>query len=307
MLPILSLVFLTFMCVALGILTMTEKTPALSRLLRLHDASGVDIARDPEEMSERRDLREGLAALATQFAGKAGRPDGKGYGSVRLRLIQAGYRRPSALSVYMGSRVALTLFLGTIVLTTPLTWGMENLHMFGALAGAAGLGFVLPGMFVDQQRRRRQRDIQRGLPDVIDLMVVCLEAGLGLSAALLRVATEFAQSNPTIASEFRLVVLETQAGKSNSHALRGLAERTGVADISSFVAMLIQTERFGTDLADTFRVHSEAMRHARLLAAEELAQKAPVKMLVPAACFIFPATLIVTIGPGIMQIMKAFE
>lgn len=307
MLLILSLVFLTFMCVALAVMAITEKTPALSRLLRLHDASGVDIAHDPEALSERRDLREGLAALATQFAGKAGDSDAKGYGSVRLRLIQAGFRSPSALAVYMGSRVVLTLIFGVIVLMTPLTWGMDNLYMFGALAGAAGLGFVLPGLVVDNYRKRRQLQIQRGLPDVIDLMVVCLEAGLGLSAALLRVATEFAQSNPVIASEFKLVVLQTQAGKSNTQALRGLAERTGVADVSSFVSMLVQTERFGTDLADTFRVHSEAMRHSRLLAAEELAQKAPVKMLLPAACLIFPATLIVTIGPGMMQILKAFE
>jgi tight adherence protein C len=304
---ILLFVFLTVGLLTLALLAMTEKAPALSRLLRLHDLSPIEIAHDPQQLSERRLMQERLAALAAQFAGRAGRNGAGTYAGVRQRLIQAGFRHGSALAVYMGSRVALTLACGIAFLLTPAAWSLGDFQFLAALAGAAGLGFTLPGIVVDSSRRRRQKQIQRALPDVVDLMVVCLEAGLSLSSALLRVATEFDESSPVLAAEFKLVVLETQAGKSSAQALRGLADRTGVPNVASFVSMLIQTERFGTNLVDTFRIHSESMRQQRLLAAEEVAQKAPVKMLVPAAVFIFPATLIVTLGPGIIQIMSAFN
>ncbi len=304
---ILVLVFSTVVLFAMALLAMTNKAPALSRLLRLHDLSGVDVAHDPRDVKEREVVKERLAAIATQLAGSKSRKGSEAYAGIRARLVQAGFRRPSALAIYQGSRVGLAMLFGTLALLTPWTWSLSDLHLVAALAGTAGLGFTLPGIFVDRARTARQTLIRNGLPDVVDLMVVCLEAGLSLSGALLRVATEFADSNPVLAGEFKLVVLETQAGKSSTAALRGLAERTGVPDVSSFVSMLIQTERFGTDLVETFRIHSDGMRYNRLLAAEEVAQKAPVKMLFPAALCIFPATLVVTIGPGVLQILKAFE
>ena len=144
-----------------------------------------------------------------------------------------------------------------------------------------------------------------GLPDALDMMVVCVEAGLGINASLSRIASEFARANPILSAEFELVTLEIRAGKSSTQALRSLAERTGVSEVSSLVAMLVQTERFGTSLADTLRVQADALRVQRLQRAEELAAIAPLKMLVPTV-IIFVATLLVTIGPGMLQLFEFF-
>ena len=137
-------------------------------------------------------------------------------------------------------------------------------------------------------------------------MVVCVEAGLGISACLARIAREFSRTNPVLSAEFELVTLESRAGKTNAAALRSLAMRTGAPEISSLVAMLVQTERFGTSLADTLRVHSDDLRIQRLQRAEELASKIPLKMLFPTV-IIFVASMIVTIGPGMMQLMTFFS
>ena len=144
-----------------------------------------------------------------------------------------------------------------------------------------------------------------GLPDGLDMMVVCVEAGLGINASLVRIADEFVLSNPIMSAEFELVTLEIRTGKSNTEALRALADRTGVSEVSSLVAMLVQTERFGTSLADTLRVQADALRVQRLQRAEELAAIAPLKMLFPTV-IIFVATLIVTIGPGMLQLFQFF-
>jgi tight adherence protein C len=160
-------------------------------------------------------------------------------------------------------------------------------------------------MIIDYQGTKRRGAIIRGLPDALDLMVVCVEAGLGIGASLSRIAKEFRRSNPILSAEFELVTLESRAGKTNAAALRALADRTGAAEVSSLVAMLVQTERFGTSLADTLRVHSDDLRIQRLQRAEELAAKIPLKMLFPTV-IIFIASMIVTIGPGMLQLMDFF-
>ena len=145
----------------------------------------------------------------------------------------------------------------------------------------------------------------RDRPDALDLMVVCVEAGLGINMSLKRISREFARSQPILAAEFELVTLEIMAGKRTTDALRSLADRTGVDEVGSLVAMLVQTERFGTSLADTLRVHADGMRAQRMLRAEEQAGKAPLKMLFP-TLIIFIATMIVTIGPGLLQMFAFF-
>jgi tight adherence protein C len=164
---------------------------------------------------------------------------------------------------------------------------------------------VAPSYWLDRARSKRQMSIILGLPDALDLMVVCVEAGLGINASLARVAREFHRSNPILSAEFELVTLEIRAGKSSTDALRALSERTGVSEVASLVAMLVQTERFGTSVADTLRVHADSLRVQRLLRAEEQAGKAPLKMMFP-TLIIFIATLIVTIGPGLMQMFSFF-
>jgi tight adherence protein C len=229
---------------------------------------------------------------------------------MRLRLVQAGYRRESAVTIFMGSRIALALLLPGLLALTPFVWALTELQLAVLLCIAAGIGVIGPGYWVDKRRKSRQEMMILGLPDGLDMMVVCVEAGLGINASLARIADEFVRTNPIMSAEFELVTLEIRAGKSSTEALRALADRTGVSEVSSLevsslVAMLVQTERFGTSLADTLRVQADALRVQRLQRAEELAAIAPLKMLFPTV-IIFVATLLVTIGPGMLQLFQFF-
>jgi tight adherence protein C len=224
---------------------------------------------------------------------------------VRRRLTFAGFRRETSVMTYMGSRVVFAALLPMIVLLTPATWNLEQIQLVFALCAAAGIGLIAPSYWLDQKVAARQKSLRLALPDALDLMVVCVEAGLGINASLKRVAEDFRATHPILASEFELANFETRAGKSTTEALRALAERTGVSEVNSLVAMLIQTERFGTGLADTLRVHADGMRVRRLQHAEEQANKAPLKMLVPTV-FIFIAMLMIIVGPGFLQMSQYF-
>lgn len=225
---------------------------------------------------------------------------------VRRRLVHAGYRRESALMTYMGSRVAFALGFPALLLLTPLSWSLNQLQLMVAIFVAMGIGLTAPSYWLDRKVKARQRALELALPDALDLMVVCVEAGLGINSSLKRIADDFRVTHPVLAGEFELANFETRAGKSTTEALRGLADRTGVSDVSSLVAMLIQTERFGTSLADTLRVHADSMRLRRLQRAEEQANKAPLKMLFPTV-LIFVALMIIIIGPGALQMARYFS
>jgi tight adherence protein C len=227
-------------------------------------------------------------------------------GALRERLAHAGYRQSSAPTAYQAARVGLALGAPLAALLAGSLWSFERSHWFLTLGGAAAIGYVLPSFWLDRRRAARQRDVLLGLPDALDLMVVCVEAGLGINASLARIARELATTHRVLASELEWVTLEIRAGKSTTEALRALAMRTGVTEVSALVAMLIQTERFGTSLRDTLRVHAGSMRVRRMQRAEEIAGRAPLKMMFPTV-LIFLATLIVTIGPGFMQISNFFR
>jgi tight adherence protein C len=227
-------------------------------------------------------------------------------GALRERLVHAGYRRPSAPAVFVGSRAVLALALAALLMIPSSLWGLAQWQVLSALACASALGFVGPSAWLDRRRNARQRELRLGLPDSLDLMVVCVEAGLGVNASLARIARELGPTHPLLSNEFELVTLEIRAGKSTTEALRGLARRTGVTEVSALVSMLLQTERFGTSLSDTLRVHAEGMRVRRMQGAEELAGRAPLRMMFPTV-LIFAATLLVTIGPGFMQIAAFFR
>jgi tight adherence protein C len=244
--------------------------------------------------------------LMQPFAGKQSKASEEALATVRRRLTYAGYRRETSVVTYMGSRVAFALLLPVLILLTPVSWELPQLQLIFGLCAAAGLGLVAPSYWLDQKVKARQKNLRLALPDALDLMVVCVEAGLGINASLKRVAEDFRTTHPILASEFELANFETRAGKSTTEALRALADRTGVQDVSSLVAMLIQTERFGTGLADTLRVHADGMRLRRLQYAEEQANKAPLKMLFPTV-FIFVAMLIIIVGPGFLQMSMYFK
>jgi tight adherence protein C len=217
-------------------------------------------------------------------------------GALRLRLVQAGFRRDEALTMFFGIRVAFALALFTLFSTSI----MARPNILIAL-GALGLGYILPGMVLARMAKRRAHQIRLALADMLDLLVVSVEAGLGLDQALQRVGQELAFAYPALSDELRLINLELRAGKPRSEALRNLADRTGVDDLSSLVTMLIQTDKFGTSVAQSLRVYSETLRTKRRQRAEEAAAKTGVKMVFPLVICIFPAIWVITIGPAAIK------
>jgi tight adherence protein C len=247
--------------------------------------------------------------LMQPFASKQSKQKGGGGEALtrdRQRLIYAGYRRETSAITYTGSKVVFAILLPLLVLATPAAWELQQIQLVAALLAASGLGLTAPSIWLDQKVKARQKNLRLALPDALDLMVVCVEAGLGINASLKRVAEDFRGTHPILSAEFELANFETRAGKSTTEALRALGDRTGVQDVSSLVAMLIQTERFGTGLADTLRVHADGMRLRRLQSAEEQANKAPLKMLFPTV-LIFVAMMVMIIGPGFLQMTLYFK
>jgi tight adherence protein C len=172
------------------------------------------------------------------------------------------------------------------------------------LVVALGFGYMAPDIWLSRKVNRRQHRLRLSLPDALDLLVICVEAGLGLDQAILRVAEELKHVHPELSEEMRLVNLEMRLGKTRLEALRALSSRTGVDDIKALVAMLVQTERFGTSVAQSLRVHSDALRIKRRQRAEEQAAKAPVKMVPVLVFFIFPALLVVILGPAVIALSR---
>jgi tight adherence protein C len=220
-------------------------------------------------------------------------------GKLQQRLTTAGYRAHEAVAVFFGIRLACALILFAL-LASPI---LMRPHLVLALAGCA-LGYLLPSMALGRMAKRRQHRIRLGLPDALDLLVVSVEAGLGLDQAIQRVGEELAFAHPDLSDELRLINLELRAGKARTEALKNLAERTGVDDVSSLVAMLVQTDKFGTSVAQSLRVHSETVRTKRRQRAEEAAAKTGVKMVFPLVFCIFPAIWVVTIGPAAIKFVQ---
>jgi tight adherence protein C len=221
----------------------------------------------------------------------------KEMGQLRLRLVRAGFRREEAMAMFFGIRAAASMVLFG-VFASPLVMGRPNITY--ALAGAA-FGYVFPNMVLKRMVKRRQKRILLSLADALDLLVVSVEAGLGLDQALSRVGVELSAPYPDLSDELRLLNLELRAGKGRSEALRNLSDRTGVEDLSGLVTMLIQTDKFGTSIAQSLRVYSDTLRTKRRQRAEEAAAKTGVKMVFPLVCCIFPAIWVVTIGPAAIK------
>jgi tight adherence protein C len=216
----------------------------------------------------------------------------------RAWLIQAGYRDPRHLTVYIGSRV-LTALVGFAVVVAAS--GFTSLTL---LVGVPALGFFLPRFVLKRLIRDRQQRIRLALPDALDLTVICVEAGLALDQAMLRVGEDLHHAHPDLSDEFHLVNLEMRAGKPRAEALRNLAARTGVDDLRALVATLIQTDRFGTSVAQALRVHSDSLRTERRQRAEEQAAKTTIKMVVPLVIFVLPSIIFVTLGPAVIQLIR---
>ena len=226
--------------------------------------------------------------------------------NLKIKLMNAGWRSEKAASVYLGIKFG-TLLLGLLIALTVIvpTYGMTRDGLvYGLLV--AGISFYLPGIFVWWRTKGRKDQIFCGLPDALDLMVVCVEAGLGLDAAMRKVSEEMARSFPIISEEFSICNFQLQMGRPRREVLHDLGMRTGVDDMKSLSAILIQADRFGSSIGHALRVQSDSMRTRRKQLAEERAAKTAVQLIFPLVLFIFPAIFIVLVGPAALQIIDNY-
>ena len=223
---------------------------------------------------------------------------------MQRRLIRAGYRNPNALKILYGAKLVFAVLLPLLVGGAVLNSSADSTNKFGAVLASLAVGFFGPNEYVRMAAKRRQKQIHRGLANSLDLLVVCVESGLGLDQAILQVAKELEHAHPEISEEFAIVNLELKAGKRRAEALRNLADRTGVEDLKKLVAVLIQADRFGTGVAQSLRAHSDYMRVQARQIAEEKAAKLGVKLVFPIFFCILPSLFVVTVGPVVMRIIR---
>lgn len=213
------------------------------------------------------------------------------------RLIRAGYREEKMLKIFYGAKVLLPVVLCVVVT-------VAGLHGLVGYLSALGLGYLIPDFWLGRRIKARQLNIRLGLPDVLDLLVVCIEAGLSVDQATIRTAEELAVNQPALSDELGLVILEQRAGRPRPDAWRSFAERTDVDVIRELVSVLIQADQFGTSVAKNLRVYSETLRTRRRQQIEEKAAKTAVKLVFPLALFIFPSLFVVTLGPSILSLIE---
>jgi tight adherence protein C len=228
-------------------------------------------------------------------------------GSMEQKFIRAGIQSPQAMPVFYGAKTALALLLlAAWMFTSHLMPRLSSNQVLFYAALAAFVGLTIPNFVLNRMVERRQRALRNAFPDALDLLVVCVESGLGLAAGLQRVAVELEVSHPELAGELERVNAEMQAGMERELALRNLATRTGLEDIRSLVGLLVQTMRFGTSVGDALRVYAEEFRDKRMQAAEELAAKLGTKMIFPLVLCFFPCFFLVAVGPAVIRLAEAF-
>ena len=271
----------------------------LGDMQRVEGFQTVIVRRRRQERAERlQAILEGLGSRSVGDEGATG---------LRLRLLNAGFADLNAPYIFQGARIALAGGLGVLMFIVVPILGAPFAGVVLATIWGLLVGWVLPGFYVGHRVARRQHQIRRSLPDALDLLVVCVEAGLALNQAILRVSEEIANMSPVLADQLSMVNLEIRAGTGREEALQNLAMRTGVDDVQAFVSMLIQTDRFGTSIADALRIHSEDLRTKRRQLAEEQSAKTAIKMLFPLVFCIFPAMFVVILGAAVIQIVQALS
>lgn len=222
----------------------------------------------------------------------------------RLKLIRAGFRSELSFQNYMASKIVFALLIPAIYLLASRTFYTFTSDVLLISLALAIIGFFIPNLYIKMVTEGRQDGILKALPDALDLMVVCVEAGLGLDMTFKRVGDEVQSINRDLSDEFHLTILEIRAGRARDEAFKDMATRTGVSEVHNLMTVLIQTNRFGTSLAKALRVHADAMRIKRRQLAEEQAAKSTVKLIFPLIFFIFPAIFVVLVGPAAIQIIK---
>jgi tight adherence protein C len=272
---------------------LAQTAPERRRLQRagIVATSGVLIEQGPSLTPEESELAERITSVIPRSP--------KDMTRLRRQFVRAGYNTLTPVAIYTVAQIASPLLFALI----PLAFGsLATVWLFCLITGL--MGWLVPGAVLNRLVKARQKVIQNGLPDALDLMIVCLEAGSAIDQAILKVSEELALAYPALAEEFTLLLTETRAGKPRLEAFRNLAERTGVEDVRSLVAMLVQTDRFGTSVSQALRTHADVSRTKRRQRAEERAAKIGVKLIFPLVFCLFPAMFVVTLGPAVIRFIR---
>lgn len=288
------------LCVAALASLFIKRDKSLQR--RLRQLSG-QARREPGK-SSREQLRRSLFRLLNHLAKPAKPRQNWQESDLRAKLLQGGFHAPGAVNTFLGIKVAILIIAPLVVLVSPLPGRLTHLQLVLALVGSATLGFFLPQLVLERRISSRRKAITRELPDVLDLLVISVEAGLGLDQAVRRVAQEIGTSCPVLGTELNLVSLELRAGIPRQMALRNLSLRCGVDEVGGLVTMLIQADRFGVSVGRSLRVHSDTVRTKRRQQMEEAAAKIPLKLLFPVLFMIFPAIMVVMAGPAMIRVSQ---
>lgn len=288
-LPLLAFAFISLLVTA-GALALTPGHAAVIRR-RLGELSGSPVRSGSENVDKVVDTLKRIGNAVPKSPSEMSK--------LQLRLVHAGFRRQDAIVVFLGIRAGCALAVFAVMAAPFLFRATIPMAL-----GGAGFGYLLPGIVLARMAKRRQHRIRLATPDALDLLVVSVEAGLGLDQALQRVGEELTTVHPALSDDLRLINLELRAGKPRSEALHNLAARTGVDDLTSLVAILVQTDKFGTSVAQALRVYSDVLRTKRRQRAEEAAAKTAVKMVFPLVICIFPAIWIVTLGPAAIKFVQ---
>ena len=285
------------LAVGLGVsVLLSARSPERRRLRNLASAGGPDLGLASASLVD-----EAIDPRFRRLPGLVPKSP-KEMNRLRRRLAMAGYTSPTAVGVY-----------GAATLLTPALFGLLGFLFFGSGPGLLGviflaaIGYMLPGIVLAHLIGKRKLQIQNGLPDALDLLIVCVEAGCGLDQAVVKVTDELELAYPALSKELRIVTTEVRAGKPRLEAFKNFAARTKVDDVRALVALLIQTDKFGTSIAQALRVHAETSRTKRRQRAEERAAKVGVKMVFPLVLFLFPALYVVILGPAVIQFLRVFR
>jgi len=288
-LPLLAFAFVSLLVTA-GAMALTPGYAAVIRR-RLGEVSGKPVRSGSENVDKVVDTLKRIGNAVPKSPSEMSK--------LQLRLVHAGFRRQDAIVVFLGIRAGCALAVFAVMAAPFLFRATIPMAL-----GGAGFGYLLPGIVLARMAKRRQHRIRLATPDALDLLVVSVEAGLGLDQALQRVGEELTTVHPALSEDLRLINFELRAGKPRSEALHNLAARTGVDDLTSLVAILVQTDKFGTSVAQALRVYSDVLRTKRRQRAEEAAAKTAVKMVFPLVICIFPAIWIVTLGPAAIKFVQ---
>jgi tight adherence protein C len=292
-----TFVSIAFIVMAVYWLMFRPVSATAQRLADLEDPRGGVVAASIEPNS-----MESLAARMAEPINRLVPPSAADAKKLQKKLMQAGFRSPSAPSIYRSTQIGLMLILPGMVFLGYIFSAEPMIDAVLPMIGAFATGFLKPRFILNRLVAKRKLRITWGLADALDLMVITMEAGLGLNAAMMKVCEELKTVHPDISKEFELANLEIRVGRERSEALRNLAERTGVEDLNSLVGMLIQADRFGTSIARAVRVYSDSLRTKRRQRAEQAAQKAAFKLLLPLGALLFPTMFIIILGPALLNI-----